>query len=738
MRKGLVFFPDWSRDNPYQKLLYNAISKNNIPCQGCQGNDFTLRWLFSNRMVKFIHLHWLFGIYDPKNNGLTYRKALMFVLKLLLGKMLGYRIFWTVHNFSPHESTHPRLEKWIRKKVSRFADAVIVHCNYAKELIIKHWRTREEIIKVIPHGSYIGYYPNSVSREEARRRLGFNDDHFTFLFFGMIRNYKGINTLIPSFAEIEKINPAIRLIIAGRPYNEAIKGEIETMVENNKNISCFLRYIPDEEVQYFFNASDAVVLPYQNVLTSGGAILALSFGKPVVIRGRGCIPELINDDTGFLYYHSTSLTQTMLRALRNFVGQRHKEKALDAAKELDWNTIVKKNYLPLLGQQYKRETVLIITNHLPQFDRASGCYRLFNMIKGLNRHFNVIVYSEWFHKYYDPQNDMYSNALLDLGVEIFLPHGNESKTKDNLRRIVGTRSLKAVIIEFFHIAEINLDVIRECNPEVPVIIDTVDLHFYRLQMMADTKNDEALKQKAIEIREREVKIYSKADYVWAISRLDKEILLTINPDLKVCIVPNFHPIPEIVPMRDARQTNTLLFIGGFNHPPNVDAVLYFCREILPIVKKKVPDIKVRVVGDSPPPEIEVLQGDTIEVTGYVPETKPYIDSSYISIAPLRFGSGMKGKVGEALASGLPLVTTEVGAQGMGLKHRQDAWIADTPEDFAEGIIKLCMDNKLYDHLSKNGRKLMQEAFSCKLGEETVFKLLNSLSMRKAASPSRSS
>ena len=352
MRKGVAFFPDWSRDNPYQKLLYTEISRSGIPCQGQHGKDFTVWWLFSNRThIKYIHLHWLFGIYDPFNNGLTYGKAIKFISKIIFAKLLGYRILRTVHNFLPHEATRPTLENWIRRKTSGLADITIVHCNYAKNLILAKWKVKEDKIRVIPHGSYNGYYLNTISCEDARKLLGVNDDCFIFLFFGMLRDYKGIKPLIQSFQEIQTIKPKTRLIIAGRPFNEIIKREIEETAACNEKISCFLRYVPDEEVQCFFNASDAIVLPYQNVLTSGAAVLALSFGKPVVLPGKGCIPELIDEETGFLYHDKISLREALLRAIRckSLSNNNMNKKALKIADDLQWGKLVEKYYLPLFS-----------------------------------------------------------------------------------------------------------------------------------------------------------------------------------------------------------------------------------------------------------------------------------------------------------------------------------------------------------------------------------------------------
>jgi len=243
-----------------------------------------------------------------------------------------------------HEPSHLQLERIVRKAFARLSTHPIAHCNYAKELIKNNWKVADQRIFTIPHGSYLGFYPNKVTRSEAREKLGIQDDCFTFLFFGMLRNYKGSRPLIRSFLEVQKSHPAARLIIAGKPFNAEIKKNIELMAQHD-NISLFLQFIPDDEVQNFLNASDVVVLPYQNILTSGAAILAITFAKPVIVPRKGCIPELISDEIGFLYEHERELTGTMLDAVNRRLAP---EPIKALAIKTKWENIVNDYYLPLI------------------------------------------------------------------------------------------------------------------------------------------------------------------------------------------------------------------------------------------------------------------------------------------------------------------------------------------------------------------------------------------------------
>src|SRR4029077_18967392 len=125
----------------------------------------------------------------------------------------------------------------------------------------------------------------------------------------------------------------------------------------------------------------------------------------------------------------------------------------------------------------------------------------------------------------------------------------------------------------------------------------------------------------------------------------------------------------------------------------------------------LPDTKLWVVGNAPPPEIVALGSANVVVTGYVRHLGPYLESALVSVAPLRFGSGMKGKIGEAMAWGIPVVTTTIGAEGMGLQDGGEALIADTPEDFARRIFELHQNPELWESVAQNARKRVEREWS---------------------------
>lgn len=362
-----------------------------------------------------------------------------------------------------------------------------------------------------------------------------------------------------------------------------------------------------------------------------------------------------------------------------------------------------------------KQPILFLAPRLPEYDRASGDLRLFRMLEMLREGYQIFYYNDglW-ERFLRQGKTQYLDALIRLGITVL---NNETQLKECLQ----SNNIIAVVCEFHHLGLKYIDTVKEHSPGTPFIIDSVDVHFLRERMMAETLGDASLKETLEKTRIEELRAYNLADYVWVVSNLDRKVLIEEKvPAEKINIVPNIHTIRQEVSPLERRERKTLLFIGGFVHQPNVDAVEFFFREILPLVRKEEPDVLLRIVGDSPPKNISKMAGENVEILGYVPDTQPYLDAATVSIVPLRYGAGLKGKVGEAMAAGLPLVTTSIGAQGMSLVSGQDCFIADNPEDFAHAIVRLLREPELWQLFSESGRTFMQNNF----GYESVQEDLN--------------
>jgi glycosyltransferase involved in cell wall biosynthesis len=170
----------------------------------------------------------------------------------------------------------------------------------------------------------------------------------------------------------------------------------------------------------------------------------------------------------------------------------------------------------------------------------------------------------------------------------------------------------------------------------------------------------------------------------------------------------------------------MFFVGGFSHTPNVDAVLYFHNEVFPLISRELPEVRVHIVGNAPPPEIVALGSDRFIIDGYVPNVVPFLESMAISVAPLRFGSGMKGKIAEAMSYGVPVVTTTIGAEGLYLRDGVDALIGDTAQEFASKVVRLYRDTQLWDTLAANGRERVRAEWSPDAVDAQLMDILRTL------------
>jgi glycosyltransferase involved in cell wall biosynthesis len=295
------------------------------------------------------------------------------------------------------------------------------------------------------------------------------------------------------------------------------------------------------------------------------------------------------------------------------------------------------------------------------------------------------------------------------------------------------KKYKVALFEFYFMTEYYLPRLRLLQPKCLVMNDSVDVAYFRAFSKYEVTGSQDDLHAAEEIKKNELSSYRDSDLVIAVTEEDAEILGRDCADFLIRVIPNIHTLN----LSDEKpDEDRLIFIGGFSHDPNIDAVLYFCHEILPIIRAMMPSVKVDIVGSNPPPEIQALSNDPgLRITGYVPSTTPYLRKSCISIAPLRYGAGMKGKVGEAMAHGRPVVTTSVGAQGMNLAHRTNIMVSDSPDGFAEAVIELMRDKELYRTIQHNaiehvGTHYTEEAVSGMI--DRIVSELRTLSPKKMA------
>lgn len=343
--------------NPYQGLLYRKII-NNVVIKYLEPplNSnilgiilFPFQLVF-NRILGYniFHLHWTYNFKFPINNFFFNTVAtIYFLLCISFIKLLGYKLVWTVHNVLPHEKQFIN-DVWALRFLSKLCDAKIVH---SKSTIGKMKKMGFNVskCKIIPHGNYMGIYPNSITKTVARNILNLSKKDFVFLFFGIIREYKGIDDLLIEFSKLVNIykENKIKLIIAGECIDIGLQKLIEKYQISLKDILiCESEYILDKDVQIFFNACDVVVYPFKKITTSGSVILALSFIKPIVCPRMGGLKELPNN-IGFFYNpkDKKGLLNCLEKAFANKDNlEGMKKNVLRYVKNLSWDKIAEKTY----------------------------------------------------------------------------------------------------------------------------------------------------------------------------------------------------------------------------------------------------------------------------------------------------------------------------------------------------------------------------------------------------------
>lgn len=323
---------------PYTECFYNALTKKGVIITE---GDFSISWLFKEiGSIDFFHFHWPSFMYAYRDDLLkTIRYLVRFLLFLLIIRMRGKKVIWTAHNLYPHEKgkkVFVLVDAFIRHVVTGVASLVLAHGNAAAGIVANEFPSAKNKILIIDHGHFIDYYQNWWSMKDARKKLGLSENQYVFLFFGMGRRYKNIEKLITVFRQL---NGDVILVIAGRFRDqEYLNSVIEAAKDAGERVRIFAEYIPDEEIQIYLNACNVVVLPYSEILTSGAAMLAISFGRPVIAPRKGYLKDVITECCGLLYdtEDPDALRQTMIKIQNRTYDQ---YSIIDHANTYDWHQI---------------------------------------------------------------------------------------------------------------------------------------------------------------------------------------------------------------------------------------------------------------------------------------------------------------------------------------------------------------------------------------------------------------
>ena len=330
--------------------------------------------------------------------------------------------------------------------------------------------------------------------------------------------------------------------------------------------------------------------------------------------------------------------------------------------------------------------IFVYASVVPRFDSQAGYQRFTELLRILSVTHRVDLCLK--HDEADPSNpalvaatEKYRRRLLEYGVQL-VPAGWRY-----VERTLTRETYDFGLFEFYVNAEEVLPLFRRLQPQAKILTDSVDVHYVRERAAADLGL--LPRSQADETRRRELAVYRESDVVIAVSEWDRAVLE------KESGLPPVSVVPLIVPTRPrpcACRENALVFIGGFDHLPNLDGLGWFIAHAWPRVRDAVPDSTLTVIGSNARPEVHAMgEIPGIRVLGHVPDTSPHLDRAAVSIAPLRYGAGMKGKVTEALACGVPVVTTTVGVQGLRVVSGEHLLLANDPDEFAAAVVSLLSD-----------------------------------------------
>ena len=355
--------------------------------------------------------------------------------------------------------------------------------------------------------------------------------------------------------------------------------------------------------------------------------------------------------------------------------------------------------------------VLIVDAMTPRPDHDSGSLRLVNLMRLLREEGMHVVFLP-----FDRRDDGdYTLSLQAIGVETWhAPHAR------HLPAWLAEHGLRfdVVVLCRHYVASALLPLLARHAPRARLVFDTVDLHYLRERRGAEMNKDEAMLRASETTRSSELAVMARADITLVVSNVEREWLAHEAPGRVVEVLSNLHQV--VGPGADFAQRKDLVFVGGFRHPPNVDAAVWFAREVLPVIRARLPEVVFHCIGSDPSEAVLALSAlEGVVVHGHVPDLVPAMEGMRISVAPLRYGAGVKGKVNLSMAHGQPVVATTCAVEGMHLEDGRDVLVADDAQAFADAVLRLYQDEELWNRLARNGLDNVARHFSLDAAREVV-------------------
>jgi len=312
----ICLLPVYDNENPYQELMANGLREGGLKVEfGSKNRFFGMLKTYFIQRPDWIHFDWIYSLYSinlPFPIKWIYLYWFLFQLSFLR-TFTKCKFGFTLHNLERHENYHSRIDHIAQLKMFSICTFVRIFSDTIKSKIVeKYGNANIQKFQVVPEGSYVGFYPNTVSSEEARIDIGFGKEDFVILFLGTIRPYKGILELVNAFLDIKENN--WKLIIAGFSFEGPYVKEIKNKISGNNNIKLFLGHQAEDKLQYYFNSCDVVACPFKKIENSGSVILAMGFKKPVIAPRVGAVANRLSQQDILLYNNKV---ENSLKELKN-------------------------------------------------------------------------------------------------------------------------------------------------------------------------------------------------------------------------------------------------------------------------------------------------------------------------------------------------------------------------------------------------------------------------------------
>ncbi len=362
-----------------------------------------------------------------------------------------------------------------------------------------------------------------------------------------------------------------------------------------------------------------------------------------------------------------------------------------------------------------KKCILFIDHYVPQFDKDAGSRTVFAYLKlFVNKGYNVKFIGDNYYRH-----EPYTEILQQMGIEVLYGPHYAQHWKEWIKE--NAAAFDYIFLNRPHISETYIDFVK-AETNAKIIYYGHDLHYVRETREYELTGDKALLKSAEEWKKREFSLMEKADSVYYPSEVEVAEIKKVNPEINAAALTAYiyDTVTERPYVSDERKN--LLFVGGFGHGPNIDAVKWFCTDIFPKVLKKNPDIKFEIVGSNAPDEILALKSDNIIVHGFVSDEKleELYGSCKMAVIPLRYGAGIKGKVVEAMSQGVPVITTAVGAEGI-VDAENILFVKDDIDEIVNSIVELYDDSKALSEASEKSYEYIKKYFSADAAWESICK-----------------